>query len=638
MFRANDTHRYAQIKRLVAALALLPLAALGLTANTHGAADAEGAGSTPAAALADTADNRIVAFGDVHGGASELQALLRALSLIDEAGDWSGGRTRLVSLGDLLDRGPDSRAVMDLLMKLESQAAAAGGELHLVLGNHELMNLTGDLRYVSEAEYAAFQNEENANERANALRRFEAELEASAAPEPPTSIPISPDQPPEVDAAAVFAEQFPPGFFAHRAAFAEDGKYGSWLLSKPQIIELDGIAFVHGGLSDEFSNTSIDAYNERANAELHALLAMGRQLVADGRFPPWQDLVSGRPTGSPVLPAEFAALQKALQFDPIGPAWYRGTATCHALIETPRFEAVLQAQGLRRIVMGHTPTNPRIIQTRFDDRAVLADTGMYADYYRGRPTAVVFSGAEMRTLTLTEDGALIEQRGQPVVDLRAGPEQAWLENVAEALDSLTLIPDETMSFEANGRRLEVVWHKDSRREQSARLAAFALDKLLGFGLIAPVLRVEQNGRSGVAEILPASTLSETTRATGNVYRPNYCMSAVAGADATASDFDLLLALDALMGQEKRDGGNLAYDRVTWLIYLTEQHKTFSRQVRLPRYMARQTITLPALVVEKLEGLNEAMLSAALGEFLDSRQISAILGRRDLLLEWAADRQ
>ncbi len=577
----------------------------------------------PSSPLADTAENRIIAFGDVHGGVTELRALLQALRLIDSSDNWTGGQTRLVSLGDLLDRGPDSRAVMDLLMQLETQAADTGGAVHLVLGNHELMNLTGDLRYVSDAEYAAFKDDEDPAQRADAFVQFQ--IERAAAAEKQLEARVQPSSlEAEAEAEAAFTEKFPPGYFAHRAAFAPEGRYGSWLLSKPQILELDRIAFVHGGLSEAFVSEPIDAFNSRAEDELRQLLAAAPPLIASGRLSAWQDLVTGSPTDGQTLPSDFKALQSAWQFDPSGPAWYRGTAACHALIERPRFEAVLAARDLDRIVMGHTPTNPRIIQTRFEDRAVLADTGMYAGYYQGYPSAVVFDDEEMLTLTLRESGELAEFRGKPAVDLRSSSQELWLENVESALKELSLTPNKSVTFEANGRRLEAIWHKGNRREQSARLAAFDLDKLLGFGLVAPVLRLEQNGRAGVVEVIPAATLSETSRATGNVYRPSYCRS--------GGDFDLLLVLDALMGQEDRNGDNVAYDRVNWLIYLTEQHRAFSRQTRLPRYLAEQSITLPPLVAEKLRSLDFAMLDAALGEHLEDRQIQAILTRRDLVLE------
>src|SRR6266542_113549 len=92
---------------------------------------------------------RIVAVGDVHGDLPQFTAVLRSAEVIDRDGNWSGGKTHLVQAGDLLDRGPDSRKVIELLMKLEKQAREASGEVHCLVGNHETMNLYGDLRYVS---------------------------------------------------------------------------------------------------------------------------------------------------------------------------------------------------------------------------------------------------------------------------------------------------------------------------------------------------------------------------------------------------------------------------------------------------------------------------------------------------------
>ena len=92
--------------------------------------------------------DRVVAFADVHGAYAELLGLLRETGIVDAQDHWAAGNTHLVSLGDLLDRGADSRKVMDLLMRLQGEAPAAGGQVHVLLGNHEAMNLLGDLRYV----------------------------------------------------------------------------------------------------------------------------------------------------------------------------------------------------------------------------------------------------------------------------------------------------------------------------------------------------------------------------------------------------------------------------------------------------------------------------------------------------------
>ena len=109
--------------------------------------------------------NRIVAVGDIHGAYDAAVSTLQQAGIIDDHLAWSGGDTHLVLTGDLLDRGPGSRQVIDLIMRLERQAVRAGGQVHQLLGNHEVMNLIGDVRYVSDPEYAAFSEDESAEER-----------------------------------------------------------------------------------------------------------------------------------------------------------------------------------------------------------------------------------------------------------------------------------------------------------------------------------------------------------------------------------------------------------------------------------------------------------------------------------------
>ena len=91
---------------------------------------------------------RVVAVGDIHGDFSSLVTILQHAGIIDDQHRWTGGNTTLVQTGDFLDRGPKARDVMDLLMGLEKQAAKQGGEVVVLLGNHEIMNLVGDLRFV----------------------------------------------------------------------------------------------------------------------------------------------------------------------------------------------------------------------------------------------------------------------------------------------------------------------------------------------------------------------------------------------------------------------------------------------------------------------------------------------------------
>jgi hypothetical protein len=79
--------------------------------------------------------------GDVHGYLDELLAALHACGLVDTEGHWSAGSARLWFLGDFTDRGPDGIGVIELVMQLSAEAAAAGGYCRALMGNHELLLL-----------------------------------------------------------------------------------------------------------------------------------------------------------------------------------------------------------------------------------------------------------------------------------------------------------------------------------------------------------------------------------------------------------------------------------------------------------------------------------------------------------------
>ena len=92
---------------------------------------------------------RVVAVGDVHGSYEGLVTILLEAGLIDTDLRWIGGDATLVQTGDLLDRGVRVRRVLDLLIRLQGEAAAAGGRVVVLLRNHEAMNLVGIVRDVN---------------------------------------------------------------------------------------------------------------------------------------------------------------------------------------------------------------------------------------------------------------------------------------------------------------------------------------------------------------------------------------------------------------------------------------------------------------------------------------------------------
>src|SRR5262245_54913207 len=102
------------------------------------------------------APERLIAIGDLHGDLARARAALRLGGAIDADDHWAGGKLTLVQTGDQIDRGDEDRDVLDLLGRLEQEAAAAGGRVVVLNGNHEIMNVQGDYRYVTPGSVSPF--------------------------------------------------------------------------------------------------------------------------------------------------------------------------------------------------------------------------------------------------------------------------------------------------------------------------------------------------------------------------------------------------------------------------------------------------------------------------------------------------
>jgi hypothetical protein len=129
-----------------------------LRVQTHAASfQAAGVACSLAAVPVDRpAPGRLVAIGDLHGDIGAARRALRRAGAIDARDRWIGGAMGVVQLGDILDRGDGESAIVDLFERLERDAAAAGGSFTWLLGNHELMNASGDFRYVTDGGWRDF--------------------------------------------------------------------------------------------------------------------------------------------------------------------------------------------------------------------------------------------------------------------------------------------------------------------------------------------------------------------------------------------------------------------------------------------------------------------------------------------------
>jgi len=551
-----------------------------------GGAPAQEAWRAPAA-------DRVVVVPDVHGAYAELVALLEATSLVDEDVGWTGGDSVLVSLGDLLDRGAESRNVMDLLMRLQREAPAHGGAVHVLLGNHEAMNLMGDLRYVSPAEYAAFAADETTELRERAYAEF---------------VRLQP-QLPDAESRATFAERYPPGFFAHRAAFAPDGVYGAWLLTLPAVLVVGDTAFAHGGLSGSVA----EDVNERVQARLREYLQLRAQLAAPA---------------PPELRADLETSSEALARLALGPElgsesalWYRGTAYCNPLLERPVLDAALERLGAERLVVGHTPTADRRARALHDGRLIMLDTGMLAEYYGGRPAALLIERDSVRVRygDAAEPQALeqgrLEAYGLTEDEIRAVLGTGEIEPAT--------LPRDADTAAVTVRRGETTVQAIVYGERSAatELAAHALDRQLGLNLVPPTVSRAIDGRRTAVQLRYPDAVTEAERVARRLPLGEFCR--------LEPQWRLLSAFDALAGNDGRSAENLLYLRETSELKAIEHGRAFGteRRIRLPDGFA-----LPGEVRAALAAFDDAAAQGALGEWLGERQIRALLARRDALLE------
>jgi hypothetical protein len=255
-----------------------------------------------------------------------------------------------VQTGDLLDRGKDTRQVLDLVMRLEGEARKAGGRVHALLGNHEVMNVLGDLRYVNAEEYAAFRTPDSEQLRDRFVRSATDRARARARE---AGQPFD-----EAAQRAKLLEQAPPGFVERTQAFSADGTYGRWLRQRPVVAKVNGVAFLHGGLTPEVAALGCEEINARVRQELSRDLEKTLQ-------DPLATLAAGEN----------------------GPLWYRGLAKDDESVLAPRVEQTLSSIGARAIVVGHSVTGGGRIQARFGGRVVGIDVGM-GDVYGGNLAAL----------------------------------------------------------------------------------------------------------------------------------------------------------------------------------------------------------------------------------------------------------
>jgi hypothetical protein len=212
------------------------------------------------------------------------------------------------------------------------------------------MNLYGDLRYVSAADYAEYQTDQSESLRDKAYKQHVEDMKHN-----PQMAGVQPD-----DAyRKKWENTHPLGFVERQSYFSANGEYGKWFRGHNAVVKINDMVFLHGGISPKYAKTSIRKMNDEISKELR----------------------------------DFSKLEGGTAMDQEGPLWYRGLATDDENKLASHVKAVLERLGVKTIVIAHTPTKG-MVMPRFDGKVLMIDVGLSAVYGSHTACLVVEGGKQ----------------------------------------------------------------------------------------------------------------------------------------------------------------------------------------------------------------------------------------------------
>eukprot|EP00798_Chlamydomonas_sp_ICE-L_P028166 gene28166-31265_t len=295
----------------------------------------------------------LLVLGDLHG---DLQQGLRALVLLGAINELHAGSSVLIQVGDIVDRGHHSLPLIDFFEQLKVEAAAVGGEVITLMGNHELMLIQGDNRYVSRVELQRLSRMNRAMKEAESEEPSDTLLSASVmdATQNIDWRPLIKGDPPGTSnyelqtrgqGSSMKGDELMEGMAVWKAFTSPYGHYGQLLRRRPlvHLYNASGCSmlFIHAGLLPSFLD-SIDLEIEPSEVQQAASViraSIGEMLGASGGV--WTRLYSDNPAKG-----------------------------CQSVTE------VTKRLGVDRIVVGHTIQSSGKIESKCGGRLLMVDVGM----------------------------------------------------------------------------------------------------------------------------------------------------------------------------------------------------------------------------------------------------------------------
>ena len=312
---------------------------------------------------------RIVAIGDLHGNFGGLCKILLKTGLINRYGHWIAENTHLIQLGDILGRGGEPGKIFRLLRQLEIEAPQFHSQVHVLLGNHEAMSMSGLVMYNTMEEFQDLAEQDfidpisndkqgDMDHIENISSSFNSSPDWKAVPSLENSVAQSGSGSSAIERklghAKLNRRMEMLGCLEFRKSLAPWGKVGKWLATHDSAVIINDTLFVHGGLNRAHGLQPLEILNDTVRRELKA------HAVPDAN----KDVMLKRD----------------------GPQWNRDFTLKPNDKKGAELAEVLDYHGCLRMVVGHTPTScidkgqaGRILPL-YDEKLLCIDTGIGKSY------------------------------------------------------------------------------------------------------------------------------------------------------------------------------------------------------------------------------------------------------------------
>ncbi|UCE41690.1 MAG: metallophosphoesterase [Candidatus Aminicenantes bacterium] len=560
---------------------------------------------------------RIIAVGDIHGDYEHFVEILQKCGLVDEKLKWSAGKTHLVQTGDIMDRGDHARRVFDLLMRLQKEAEEAGGKVHVLLGNHEEMNITGIVfrqpTYVTPKQFASFLPDDFREKKENEFREQLTNLSEIESNSDPTILE------------SYFEtkwENLMKNKKLHILYVNNFNKvYGKWLLDQNVVIKINDIIFSHGGISEKYAQWPLQKLNDVMRSELNT------HRIANKRG---------------IIPR----MKRQILYMPDSPLWNRELALKEEKTYSHVVDSILEKLDAKVMVIAHTPVGSPVIpenqkderdlRTRFDEKIWMIDTGI-SDFYYGILSYLHYENGEFIMKEWRAEEYVEEEPFEPSIikpgDVDREDVEYYLKNAAVVKVSKEAVPGRTAAWEINlddgeFKRRAMFKVVDVTRPSSIpdsykyELAAYALDKLLGFGRIPPLMEREIEGTKGSLQIRVEKCFGLDEQKMKNATPPD--PTAFANALEEINVFENLVYIDP------KELDDILIQRESWEIYRVDFSEAFNPN---PNLIPEQKIKrCSKKLYQNLQELSDEVIKARLSLYINEEEMSALLNRKILIIK------